>query len=57
MFRDLKIKEWDHTDALIAQALGKDVSVKNQDGELEAYFYNGSVYILSIQESRNERER
>ena len=47
-FFDMPIKTLDHVDALIVQALGKDISVSNEDGYLEAYQYQGNIFIVDF---------
>lgn len=46
IFDFIKIKEMSNADALIAQALGRDISIDNEEGHLEAYQYGDHVYIL-----------
>ena len=44
-------KSWNDADALIAIALGKNVSTK----EIEAYQYKGHLYICNIKEVKEEK--
>jgi hypothetical protein len=44
----IKIKEMSNADILIAQALGRDVSIDNYEYNLEAYQYGDHVYIVDL---------
>ena len=47
-FFDMTIKKIDHVDALIVQALGKDISFSSEEGHLEAYQYQGQIFIIDF---------
>ena len=53
-FDFMKIKEMSNADALIAQALGRDISVDSDEGHLEAYQYGNNIYIVNFENKERE---